>query len=341
MPINRLIIETLLTVSRKSKNYFPNDKKQYILFGEYKFLIVFFMDTKLRSYFIGISWFILSLVVSSINDVITKYAGLRINNYEVTFFRFMFGTLTLIPFIFYYGKNTLKTSRPLVHFMRGVLLFLGMAGWAYGLTIAPITTGTVVSFTIPIFVLILGVFFLSEHILWQRWVVTIFAFSGLVITLNPKADDFNPEVLIFVGAAVGFAILDIINKRFVVKESMISMLFYGGLITAVLALPFALQNWNVPTTKELVLLFILGMNANLMLFFILKAFSSADATAVAPYRYLELIISAVSAYVVFGEIPTDSTFYGALIVIPSTLFIIYSEKREINRQKNENNAEKS
>lgn len=297
------------------------------------------MNTKLRSYFIGIGWFILSLVSSSINDVISKYAGLRLHSYEVTFFRFMFGTITLIPFIFFYGTETLKTSRPFVHFVRGVLLFLGIAGWTYGLTIAPITTGTVITFTIPIFVLVLGVFFLSEHIIWQRWAVTLVVFAGLVVTLGINADDFNPETLIFVIAAVAFAILDIFNKRFVVKESMISMLFYSeflsAIITAVLAFPFAINYWVTPTIYELCLLFILGMSANLILFFILKAFARADATAVAPYRYLELILSAFVAYIVFNEVPKDSTIYGALIIIPSTLFIIYSEKREICKQSKE------
>ncbi|MFM7990314.1 MAG: EamA family transporter, partial [Candidatus Fonsibacter sp.] len=59
------------------------------------------MNIQLRSYLIGVAWFILSLVTSSVNDVISKYLGLRIQSYEVIFFRFMFGTITLIPFIFY------------------------------------------------------------------------------------------------------------------------------------------------------------------------------------------------------------------------------------------------
>ena len=172
------------------------------------------MDTRLRSYFIGVAWFALSLVSSAINDVISKYAGMRLHSYEITFFRFMFGTLTLMPFIMYYGVLTLRTSRPIIHFFRGFLLFLAIAGWTYGLTLAPVTTATVVSFTVPIFVLVLGVFFLSENIIWQRWMVTLVAFCGLVITLAPNADDFNPEVLIFVVAAISFAILDIINKKF-------------------------------------------------------------------------------------------------------------------------------
>ena len=287
------------------------------------------MDTRLRSYFIGVSWFILRLFSSSINDVISKYAGTRLHSYEITFFRFMFGTMTLLPFIMYNGMSTLRTSRPTVHFLRGLLLFLGIAGWTYGLTLAPVTTATVVSFTVPIFVLILGVFFLSENIIWQRCMVTLVAFCGLVITLAPNSNDFNPEVLIFVASAMAFAVLDIINKKFVIQESMISMLFYSAIVTALLALPFALQYWTTPTREELFLLFILGASANLILFFLLKAFAATDVTALAPYRYFELVVSAIIAYIVFNEIPTETTLWGALIIIPSTLFIIYSEKKEL------------
>ncbi|NRB11014.1 MAG: DMT family transporter [Rickettsiaceae bacterium] len=289
------------------------------------------METRLKAYFIGILWFILSLVSSSVNDIIQKYVSLPA--YEITFFRFFFGTITLIPFIMYYGIGTLKTSRPTIHFIRGLLLFLAISGWIYGLHIAQVTTATVVSFATPIFVLVLGVFFLSENIIWQRWAVTFIAFGGIFITLNPLAEQFNPEILVLVFATFAFAVLDIINKRFVIQESMISMLFYSAIVTAVLAFPFALMNWSTPTTLELMLLFILGASANLILFFILKAFSIIDATACAPYRYLELLFSAIIAYIVFGEIPKESTIWGALIVIPSTLFIIYSEKRAIDKQK--------
>lgn len=292
------------------------------------------METNLKAYFTGVLWFVLSLFSSSVNDIISKYVGVRLNSYEVTFFRFFFGTITLLPFVFYYGFDTLKTSRPTVHFFRGVLLFLGIAGWTFGLSIAPVTTATVVSFTVPIFVLVLGVFFLNENIIWQRWAVTFVAFAGLVITLSPSSEDFNPQILVFVLSALAFAVLDIINKKFVIKETMISMLLYSALITALLALPFALPYWTTPTVTELVLLFVLGASANLILFFLLKAFSYADATALAPYRYIELIVSASIAYVVFQEIPKDATIWGALIVIPSTLFIIYSEKKEIDKKSN-------
>ena len=290
------------------------------------------MNNRLRIYLIGVSWFILSLACSTLNDVISKYMGLRLDPFEVGFFRFFFSTITLLPFIWYYGKDTLKTSNPFVHIIRGVLLFFGMTAWIYGLNHAPITTGTVISFAIPLFTLVLALFFLSENIIWQRWVVTIIGFLGLVITLKPHAADFNPKVLIFVAAAVAFAMLDIINKKFVIKESMISMLFYSALITAIMSVPPAVLSWQKPTIMEISLLFILGMSANLILFFLLKAFRLIDATASAPYRYFELIFSAIAAFLVFKEVPEQSTIYGALIVIPSTLFIVYSEKKAITQK---------
>ncbi len=284
------------------------------------------MNNKINNYFQGVAWFMLSLVVSAINDVLTKYLGSSLHSYEVTFFRFFFAAIVLIPFIVCKGFDTLKTSRPYVHFMRGLLLFFAIAGWTYGLSVSPVTTATIVSFTVPIFVLILGIFFLNENIIWQRWLVTVTVFCGLVVTMNPSSEDFNPVSLVFVMSAIFFAILDVINKRFVVKESMISMLFYSAIITSLLALPFAIYFWTSPSIYQLFLLFLLGSGANLILFFILKAFHVVDATALAPYRYLELVFSAIIAFIVFSELPNYSSIIGAIIIVPSTLFIIYSEK---------------
>lgn len=289
------------------------------------------MQNKNRIYFIAIGWFILSLASSCLNDIISKYIGFRLHSLEISFFRFTFGALTLSPFILYYGTKTLRTSNPLVHFSRGLLLFFGMTAWTYGVTIVPVTTATMVGFSMPLFVLVLAVFFLKENITWQRWFATIAGFAGIVITLRPHASDFNPEVLVFIFAAMSFAMLDIINKKFIVKESMISMLFYSAIITALLSIVPAIQYWQTPTMHELSLLFILGASSNLILFFILKAFALLDATAIAPYRYLELLMSATFGYLIFGDVPSSSTWYGALILIPSTLFIVYSENKRASK----------
>ncbi|MDX2049917.1 MAG: DMT family transporter [Rickettsiaceae bacterium] len=283
------------------------------------------MKPKINSYFIGVMWFLLSLVTSVFNDTISKYIGQTLDPSEVAFFRFLFSALTLVPFIVFYGISTIKTSSFFIHCARGFILFLGIMAWTHGLSYHPLAVATLVSFTIPLFTLILGYFFLNENIIWQRWVATFIGFTGIAVALGVNGSEFSSFSLILILSAAGFAGLDVINKIFVVRETMTSMLFYSAVVTAILAFVPAINHWQDPSLMQLTLFALLGASANLILFFILKAFSVLDATAIAPYRYLELLISSLSGFIFFGESITHQILYGALIIIPSTFFIVYSE----------------
>ena len=99
-------------------------------------------NSKLRNYFLGIGWFVLSLIVSNGNDLIQKQLGSNFHSIQLTFLRFFASTLILLPFVFYSGRKSLKTSRPGVHFMRGLLLFLGIAFFCHGLNVVPLAVVT-------------------------------------------------------------------------------------------------------------------------------------------------------------------------------------------------------
>jgi S-adenosylmethionine uptake transporter len=286
------------------------------------------MSNKPNTYFIGVIYFILSLIISAANDIITRYLNFNFESFQIVFFRFLFSVITLIPLIMYYGVNTLKINNIFIQIVRGVLLFFGMAFWNYGLSAGPVATATIISFTTPLFVLLLAVFFLQEKIIWQRWVATIVGFIGIAITLQPNKNDFNPRALMLIASTLFFATLDIINKKLTVRESTISMLFYSALITTTFSCPMLLIYWQTPSILELILLITLGINANLILFFILRAFTMTDATALAPYRYFELFVSIVASYLILDETPSINTLYGALVLTPVTLFISYSEHKK-------------
>lgn len=282
----------------------------------------------MNNYITGVFWFLLSLVISVSNDVIARYVSGNLHFTQISFFRFLFSTLTLLPLCLYYGKDALKTSNIYIHLVRGALLFFGISTWIQGLSTVQVAISTVITFTIPLFVLILAIFFLNEKIAWYRWIATILGFVGIFITVDYHGEDFNPDVLILLLGAILFAILDIINKKFVLKESMLSMLFYSSLVTVILSFVPAINNWKTPNFFDLSLLFTLGAGANLILYCLLKAFALVDATAIAPYRYFELLISTIAGYVILNDIPPLSTWYGAGLIIPTTLFIAYSEIKE-------------
>lgn len=279
------------------------------------------------NYLRGISWFILSLVISVTNDVFAKYLGQNLHSVQITFLRFLFGTLSLLPFMIYYGKKSFYTSRIGLHLIRGVLLFCAIALWCFGLTQAPITVATTLTFIIPMFVLILARIFLSEKVSWARWLVTIVGFLGTTIVLEPTNVNFSPLMLLLVLATAMFATLDVINKKFVVKESMLAMLFYTALVTMLLGAIPTIFVWQTPSITQLTSLFLLGCGGNLILYCLLKAFAATEASAIAPFRYIELILSAGLGFAIFREIPTLALCLGSLIIIPCTLFLMYSETK--------------
>jgi S-adenosylmethionine uptake transporter len=62
------------------------------------------------------------------------------------------------------------------------------------------------------------------------------------------------------------------------------------------------------------------LGANLILYCIIKAFSKAKASDLAPLRYLELVFSSLIGYLVFNEaLSPQILFGGSLVVIASII----------------------
>ena len=270
----------------------------------------------------GISWFILSLLISIINDVIMKFLGSNISNYEVVFLRFFFGTIVLVPFIFN-KKESLITSRIFLHIFRGGILFLGITAWCLGLTSGKLAIATTINFTIPIFTLILAIKFLNEKFTVTKAFVTFIGFIGIIVIVNPTSADFNKISLMLVISAFLFASLDIINKKFVSVESMMSMLFYSNLFAMLFSAAPGIYYWTIPNGQTIFLLFILGGGANIILYCLLKAFSYIEVSIASPYRYLELLFSLISGYIFFKEKFDMTNWIGASIIIFATLIMSY------------------
>ncbi len=286
-----------------------------------------------KGYLQGVFWMLIVCFISNSNDILIKHVGSRLSGAEVAFFRFFFSTLVLLPFMAFRGKAAFVTHYPKAQCIRALLLMLAMAPWCYGVAALPLTLATTLSFTVPFFVLPLAKIFLKEHVGWQRWAATLFGFMGILVALHPTGDTFNPMALALVASTIMFATLDIINKKLLTEdETLLSMLFYSALGTAILGLVPAILTWQTPTFQELFFLLLLGGGASLILFCLLKAFAATEVSALAPFKYFELILSGIFGLVVFHEFPTASTLLGAAIIVPSTLYIaIYETKQQRQR----------
>lgn len=290
-----------------------------------------------KGYAQGVFWIILVALTSNTNDILMRLVGTSLPPQEVTFFRYFFAVLTLLPVMLYQGKPSFHTKRPTLHLIRSILLFGAMSCWTKGLTMAPLATGGILAQTTQLFVLPMAFVFLKESVGWQRTLATLAGFAGvLVVAVGESGTDslinsfttMNNATLFFLAAAMMFALSDIINKQFVVKESTLSMLFYIALGTMIIAFYPAFLVWKTPTIKELAYLAVLGAGGNLILFFLLKAFAATDVSALAPFRYVEIFSAAIFGFFIFQEVPSLYLLIGACIIIPSTFAISYYETHQ-------------
>ena len=282
---------------------------------------------------IGIAWFFMHQIIGVANDVIMKAAGQTLSVAQVVFLRFFFATLTMLPVMLISGKDSFKTDRLPLHFARSALLAMGIFLYAKGLTVAPIAVVTTLNFTIPLFTLVLARFVLKEKVDVNRWIGTVVGFLGVCVVLKPTGGaaglgSFNMSWLLILAAATIFASLDVLNKVFVGRESFWAMIFYTALFTTLIFSPFAFIGWVAPTMTQYGALAALGAGANALLYCLLKSFSMVDASALAPFRYTELILSAGVGWVLFKEAISMNTILGAMVIVPSTLYVVWKENQK-------------
>ena len=279
------------------------------------------------NYFVGIAWFLFSLAISSINDIIAKYIStINLSSLEISFYRFLFGTISLLPIILFYGFKSIETSYIKLHLLRGLLLSLAIYLWINGLQSSQVAVATTISFTIPIFVLILAPIILKESVPIKLWIITLISLVGIYITLSPHNIKFTSNSYQFVIAAILFATLDVINKKYITKETMLCMLFYSSLFTTIILFIPLSNGFKIPAIRDIFCFIILGIGSNVILFCILKAFNIVKASVLAPLRYMELLFSISLGYLIFNDLPDYNMLVGASIIIPTSLYIILKFK---------------
>jgi drug/metabolite transporter (DMT)-like permease len=169
---------------------------------------------------------------------------------------------------------------------------------------------------------------LKENVDRGRWLATGIGFVGIVVVLNPSGIDFHPAILWLLFSSLLFALLDVFNKKYVSKESMLHMLFYTAFFTTVLSLTPALWTWHPMRAAQWGWLLAIGCGANLLLYCLLKSLQHMEASALAPFRYVDFGVSAFLGFLFFRETPSLHTCMGLVIIVPSTLFLAIREARK-------------
>ena len=275
----------------------------------------------------GIIWITLGTILFALTDVAVKSLGHSIHPFELSLFRYGIGFLMLAPVFWRMGRVGLKTTKISLHMWRLVLATLAQLGFFISVINLKLADATAIMFSKPLFTTVFAVIILSELVTARRWTATIIGFIGVIIMMRPGAGVIDPIVLIAVGAALTFAVANILIRLMAPTEPPNRILFYyhvGGI--ALLILP-AIWVWKTPSGIEWGLLALVGVLTTLGMICYVRAYSIGEANAIGPIEYIRLIYAGLLGYYLFGETIDLWTLVGGTIIVGSTLFIARDEAR--------------
>jgi drug/metabolite transporter (DMT)-like permease len=274
----------------------------------------------------GAAWLIVASAVYSLQALIVKTLGQRLDPFEVAFFRCLFGLLAVIPFLAGTRGYTIS-GNPWLHILRSVVGVSGMFCGFYAVTHLPLATATAISFTKPLFLIVLAVLFLGEVVRWRRWTATVIGFLGVLVVLRPGSEVFSFAMIIALLGSFFIADVTVLVKKLSQTDRNVTILFYFGVITTLVSAVPAIFVWQTPTGFEWPLLILVGVTAALGQYFSLRSFRIAETTAVMPFDYTRLLFAGLFGYLFFAEVPDGWTLLGCAILIASTLYIAQREMR--------------
>lgn len=282
----------------------------------------------MSSSLVGIAYMCLGVLCLALGDAVAKWLGDTYAPVQIIFFR----TLVALPLIaliahFNGGLRTLKTRRPGVHLVRGLIATGTMFCFVIGLTLLPLAETTAIAFAAPLFVTLLSAPLLSERVERLPLIASLVGFSGVLIVVRPGAAGFQLGALIVVGAAVCYALLMITARRYGGKERLWAMVFYVTLvplIVSALALPLFWRSPQAIHWLGFVSAGILGVGAMTC---ITLAFRHAPASLAAPFDYTAMVWAVLLGWWFWGEVPDLWVYVGTGVIIGSGLLIAVHERR--------------
>jgi len=275
----------------------------------------------------GALWMALAALSFALQGVFVKSLAGRIDPLEIVFFRCAVGLLATLPFALRPALDGIRTRRPGLHLARGAIGAVNMFCVFFALSHMPLAEATAISFSSPLFMIVLAVLFLGERVHWRRWSATAVGFLGVVVMLRPSAGAIQSAALVALLGAFLVATVGVMIKKLTATERPVTILFYFGVVASLVSVAPAIAVWVTPTAEDLVALVAVGLFGVVAQLCVIGAYRAGEATAVTPFAYAQILFAALFGALLFAEVPGAVAVAGAAIVVISTLYIARREAR--------------
>ena len=227
--------------------------------------------------------------------------------------------------------------------LSGSILGVHWIAFFQAIQVSTVAIGVLSFASYPLFTTLLEPLFFREPLRVRNVFAALIVICGLALMATSTSDDSNTIISgsVFQGilwglmAGFGFAVLTLLNRGHVRKHSALLITCWQNGFAALVLLPWSLsESWTL-SGKELGLLFILGVvctvGGHTLLINGLRHVRAQVASLL--IAGLEPVFAILFALFLLGEVPSLQTLLGGVLIISTTVFIIYgTQQNEIPEQ---------
>jgi drug/metabolite transporter (DMT)-like permease len=247
---------------------------------------------------------------------------------EVQVFARSLGQLVWVaPIIAATGLAVFRTQRPGLHVLRGASSLLTWGFYYASFGPLDLATATVLSFTNVMFTTLLAGPVLGERVDRWRWAGTIAGFIGVAVMLRPGTTVSMLGVALAIASAVTWCGITLSSRVLAQQDRNTTIMAWVGLVTTAGSAPFAVMAWVPLGLVDVLILACVAGFAPGIIWLITSAYRHGEASAIAPFQYLRLIVVAGFGWLIFHEVPDGWTWLGAGVILAGAVVVTVAEAR--------------
>jgi len=276
---------------------------------------------------------ILAAIIWGSTGAFVKY--LQLPPTTMSFFRLAIPTLFLLVFFLIKKKPLFKGSNKMM-FLASTLNAGRMFLYFLGFTLTSIGNAVIAVYTWPIFVTVLSIIFLKEHISKRNAALLVLSFIGMVFIFLNREFSFADKDFIGISAivvsALIYAITVLIYKKGFERYSRAETLLYQNFVGALVFIPFLFFN-PLPTMLQTSVATGYGAFIGLVgfgLFF--SGLKQIRASTASVLTYVEVVSGILFGILLFKEVLEWNVIVGGALIIASTVFIKKDLPKPLRKQ---------
>jgi drug/metabolite transporter (DMT)-like permease len=219
-----------------------------------------------------------------------------------------------------------RTRHPWLQITRGLLLVFEVCILILSFVVLGLVESHAVFTCYPLLVAALSGPVLGERVGWRRWTAIGIGFVGVLIILQPGITVFSPAALLPLVSALLFALYGLLTRYVSRSDSASVSFFWIGAVGALAMTPVGLWHWQPMRAPDWGWMALLCCTAALGHWLLIRAYEVAEASAVQPFAYLQLVFAAAIGIFLFGEVLEPHVAFGAGVVVCAGLFTLWRQR---------------